>query len=124
MTASGLASTVRGRQSTRRNMRSAYEHPDVVRKYLDREVQLQRLFPLTTEEMLAESRMQISPFGVIPKRGQEGKWRLIVDLSSPSELSVNAGVTQDLCSISYTSVDVAASSSNPWARVLFWQRWT
>ena len=91
-------------QSTRRNMHTAYEHPDVVRKYLDREVQLQHLFPLTTGETLAESRMQ---FGVIPKRGQEGKWRLIVDLSSPPELSVNARVTQDLCSISYTSVDVA-----------------
>lgn len=52
-------------QSIKQNMRSAYEHPDVVEKYLDREVQLQRLFPLTAEEALAESRMQISPFGVI-----------------------------------------------------------
>ena len=48
-----------------------------------------------------------STFGVIPKHGQVGKWRLIVDLSSPVKHSVNAGVTQDLYSISYTSVDEA-----------------
>lgn len=88
-------------------MKSAYEHPEVVEKYLEREVKLQRMFPLTSEEVKAEPLIQISPFGVIPKRGQAGKWRLIVDRSSPSELSVNAGVTQDLCSISYTSVDEA-----------------
>ena len=61
-------------------MRSAYEHPEVVQKYIDREVQLQRLFPLTAEEARGEPRIQISPFGAIPKWGSEGKWRLIVDL--------------------------------------------
>ena len=88
-------------------MRSAYEHPEVVYEYLDREMQFQRMFPLTTEESTAEARIQVSPFGVIPKRGKEGKWRLIMDLSTPSGHSVNDGIAQDVCSISYTSVDVA-----------------
>ena len=94
-------------RKTKRNMRSAYEHPDVVQEYLDRETHLQRIFPLRSEEAQAVPRLQISAFGVIPKRGRVGKWRLIVDLSSPEGHSVNAGVTQDLCSISYTSVDEA-----------------
>ena len=36
--------------------------------------------------------LQISSFGVIPKRGQPGKWRLIVDLSSPEGSSINDGI--------------------------------
>ena len=46
----------------RRNLRSAYEHPDVVTAYLQREVELCRL-------SLLPPLMQISPFGVIPKKG-------------------------------------------------------
>ena len=44
--------------------------------------------------------IQISRFGVIPKPGQPGKWRLILDLSSPHSWSI-------LCSIRYTTVDNA-----------------
>ena len=94
-------------RSSNRNMKSAHEHPNAVQTYLDREASLRRIFPLTQEEARAEERIQISPFGVIPKRGKPGKWRLIIDLSSPAGLSVNDGVTQELCSISYTSVDEA-----------------
>ena len=79
-------------QPAKRNMRSAYEHPEVVQEYLDREMQFQRMFPLTTEESTAEPQIQVSPFGVIPKRGKEGKWRLIVDLSTPSGHSMNDGI--------------------------------
>ena len=93
--------------SGRRNLRSSYEHPEVVSRYLAREVEMDRMFPLSPEEVARLPELQISPFGVIPKRGQEGKWRLIVDLSSPSGGSVNGGISPDLCSIAYTSVDVA-----------------
>ena len=47
----------------------------------------------------------ISPFGVIPKRAKPGKWCLIVDLSSPSNASVNDGIDRDMCSVSYITVD-------------------
>ena len=33
-----------------------------------------------------------------------GKWRLIVDMSSPEEVSVNDGVKESLCSLSYMTI--------------------
>ena len=51
--------------------------------------------------------IQVSPLGVIPKKGLN-KWRLILDLSSPEGGSVNDGISPDLCSLSYISVDDAA----------------
>ena len=35
----------------------------------------------------------ISRFSVMPKSGQPGKWRLIVDLSATSLASINDGVS-------------------------------
>ena len=48
---------------------------------------------------------QTSPFGVIPKSGQPGRWRLIVDLSSPEGRSVNGGIEPELCSLHYLRLD-------------------
>ena len=48
--------------------------------------------------------VQVSPFGVIPK-SEQGKWRLILDLSSSQGQSVNDGISKELCSLSYISVD-------------------
>ena len=48
---------------------------------------------------------QVSPIGVIPKSNQRGKWRLIVDLSSPEGRSVNAGIEPELCSMHYLRLD-------------------
>ena len=48
--------------------------------------------------------VMISRFGVIPKSGQPGKWRLIVDLSAPALASDNDGIS----TLAYSSVaDVA-----------------
>lgn len=54
--------------------------------------------------------VHISRFGIIPKKSQPGKWRLIVDLSHPEGLSVNDGISSALCSLSYASdsIDKAA----------------
>ena len=46
----------------------------------------------------------VSPFGVIPN-SEPGKWRLIVDLSSPQGGSVNDGISREWCSLPYMSVD-------------------
>ena len=51
--------------------------------------------------------VHLSPFGVIPKK-EVGKWRLIVDLSHPSEASINDGIEKALSSIAYVSVDNVA----------------
>ena len=47
---------------------------------------------------------------VIPKPHQPGKWRMIVDSSYPKGSSVNDGTSQELCSLSYASVDDAVST--------------
>ena len=53
--------------------------------------------------------IHVSRFGAIPEKRQPGRWRLIVDLSSPSERSVNDYISPLLCSLSYVSVEDAAS---------------
>jgi hypothetical protein len=93
---------------SRRNLKSAYEHPEVVSAYLQREVDLGRMLPLQPSPDLVPPSIQISPFGVIPKRYKPDKWRLITDLSSPEGNSVNDAISRELCSVCYTSVDTAA----------------
>ena len=44
-------------------------------------------------------------FRVIPKKGQPGKWRLIVDLSSPGGYSVNDGINADEFAMHYIKLD-------------------
>ena len=86
------------------NMLSAMEKPEVVRDYLSKECAEGRvLVPLPPE---AFPGVQISRIGVIPKRST-GKWRLIVDLSAPEGASVNDNIDENLCSLSYISVEDA-----------------
>ena len=49
--------------------------------------------------------LHLNSFGVIPKKGQPGKWRLIVDLSSPHGYSVNDGINPEEFSLQYIKVD-------------------
>ena len=66
-------------------MISAIKNPQPVAEFLSTELKAGRIIgPL---EKTPD--MQISRFGVIPKQNQTGKWRLILDLSSPSTYSVN-----------------------------------
>ena len=92
-------------QTCNRNM--PCEVPEVVSEYLHQELLQQRLVKLTEEEAKLAG-IHCSPIGVIPKKNKPGKWRLIVDLSSPEGASINDGINNDRCSLSYTSVDVIA----------------
>ena len=86
------------------NMLSATEQAEVVQAYLDKEVALGRVVgPVSLQA--APANTQISPFGVIPKSSQPGKWRLILDLSSPEGCSVNSGIEPELCSLQYLRMD-------------------
>ena len=68
-------------KSANRNKPLAYEHPSVIDEYLANEVSLGRVAgPFTIAPLPL---LHVSSFGVIPKKGQPDKWRLIVDLSSP-----------------------------------------
>ena len=51
-------------------------------------------------------RLHCSPLGLVPK-SHTGKWRTIVDLSAPRGCSVNSGISESLCSLSYASLDNA-----------------
>ena len=48
-----------------------------------------------------------SPIGLVLKKGQCNQWRMIVDLSYPSDHSVNDGISRELSTLSYASVDDA-----------------
>lgn len=87
----------------KRNKKSAEEHPAIVSDYLANEVTQGRVAgPFMDPPM---PNLHVSSFGVIPKSGQPGKWRLIVDLSSPEGASVNDGISSDDYSLQYIGVD-------------------
>jgi len=90
-------------KSASSNMRSSLEHPSVIDSYLQSEVSARRVagpFPSPPVAPLHNSR-----FGVIPKNNQPGKWRLILDLSSPEGHSVNDGILKPAFTVQYVSVD-------------------
>lgn len=90
-------------KSSKKNKSSAYQHSEVVDAYLDKEVRLGRVAgPFDSPPV---SPLQISSFGVIPKKGQPGKWRLIFDLSSPFGHSVNDGIDPEEYSLQYIRID-------------------
>ena len=90
--------------SSTSNMASATEQAPVVQAYLEKELALGRIVgPVGVRDVPVGC--QVSPFGVIPKSSQPGKWRLIVDLSSPKGRSVNDGIEAELCSLTYLHMD-------------------
>ena len=91
-----------------RNLASAFEQPQVVQSYLDRELSLRKIF-FVPPQASSSQLIQISSFGIIPKKHKPNKWRLIVDLSSPRGRSVNDAIPKELCSIAYTSLDDATA---------------
>ena len=99
----GFNNSQAGLKKAGSNLLSAFRNQDVVSSYIKAEVSLGRLVGPLPQEVAAQ--VHISPIGVIPKGHTPGKWCLIVDLSSPPESSVNDGINQAWCSLSYISVD-------------------
>ena len=88
------------------NLPSVTNHPQAVQQYIANEVTLGRLVgPLVSSEAVA---VHCSPIGIIPKQHKPGKWRLIHDLSSPEGASINDGISPDLSSLTYVTVDQVA----------------
>ena len=94
-------------QSSRKNMKSALQHAEVIDDYLAKEAQERRVAGPFTRSVVPNA--HVSRFGAIPKAHQPNKWRLIVDLSHPKGASVNDGIPKHLCSMSYITVDDAIS---------------
>ena len=89
------------------NLPSVQHQPQLVEAQIRAEVEAGRLLgPLPPH--LAPL-VQTSPIGLIPKPHQPGKWRLIVDLSSPAGRSVNDAISTDHCHMHYASVREAAA---------------
>ena len=88
------------------NLVSAFQNPEVVTHYIAEEQALDRIIgPL---DPLLVQNVHSSPFEVIPKHYSPGKWRLILDLSSPHGFSVSDGINPEWCSLSHISVDDVA----------------
>ena len=88
-------------------MRAALDHAEVVDAYLAADLAAGRLAGPFDHPPIPS--LQVSPFGVIPKNHQPGKWRLILDLSSPAGHSVNDGIPKDPYSLKYVTVDLYSS---------------
>ena len=84
-------------------MASALLNPQVIDSYLQSEVQTGRVAGPFSQPPLPV--LHVSRFGVIPKRHQPGKWRLILDLSSPAGHNVNDGIAGEDYSLQYMKVD-------------------
>ena len=77
-----------------------------MQQYIANEITLARLVGLLASgEAVA---VHCSPIGIIPKQHKPGKWRLIHDLSSPEGVSINDGISPDLSSLTYVTVDHVA----------------
>ena len=82
-------------------------NPDIVSDYLAREVALHRMWKCPMG--VRPKGVHISPLGLIPKKNKPGKWRMIVDLSSSRGSSINDGISSDVASLQYTSIDDLAA---------------
>lgn len=93
-------------RSAKTNLQSALANPAVVEAYLEKELQNGTISgPWTKGEVPS---VILNRFGVIPKSGRPGKWRLIVDMSFPDGYSVNSGIDDNLSGMAYSSVVDAA----------------
>ena len=87
-------------------MRSVSKHRNVTEKYIGGECAAKRVLDQFHRSHFPH--VHVSPFGVIPK-SEPGKWRLILDLSSPEGGSINDGISKELRSLSYMSIDDVAA---------------
>ena len=101
----GFNNSINSLRSARKNLQGATFHPEVVDRYIQDEVALNRVYGPYPKTIC--SSVHISRFGVIPKSHQPNKWRLIIDLSHPQGHSVNDNIPKTLCSLSYITVDDA-----------------
>ena len=94
-------------KAAKKNIEGARQHPQVVDEYLSKELDLNRIAGPYHKFMLPS--IQISRFGVIPKRHQQNSWRLIVDLLHPKANSMNNGIPKVICGhgLSYITIEDA-----------------
>ena len=87
-----------------RNLKSSYEHPDIVTNKLKKERDLGRISGPFTSPPLDD--MVFSPLGLQPKK-IPGEFRVIQHLSYPKGESINDGIPKHLSTVKYSSVGQA-----------------
>ena len=88
------------------NHPSLLENLSVAKEMLHKELALGRIAgPFTS---IPFYNLVVSPLGLIPKT-QPGKFRIIHDLSFPKGDSVNSGIPQEFCSVTYEDYDYFVS---------------
>ena len=84
---------------------SALANTHVVRDYIQNELEARRLVGPLDRSLLPF--LQVSPIGLVPKSHQTDKWHMIVGLPSLQGHSVDNGISPELSSLSYATMDDA-----------------
>ena len=92
-------------QSRKGNLLASISNPNIISAHIASELAKGRLVGPVEEVLLPG--IQVSPIGLVPKGHMTGRWRVIVHLSAPRNFSVNDGISEELCSLSYASLDDA-----------------
>jgi len=110
-------------RSSKRNLISALEHPKVVTKYIEKELELVYITRVGLVTGQSSQGTQLSPLGVIPKKRKD-QWRLIMDLSAPQGHSINDSINKELCSCHYMSVNQVAYQIMRLGKGTLMAKWT
>ena len=86
---------------------SSVGNAGVVRMHTDTELAAGRLIGPISQEV--QMHVQTSPIGLVPKGHTRDRWQLIVDMFSPRSMSVNDGISRNLCSMKYALLDDAVN---------------
>ena len=100
----------RSLRAAKRNKPSAFQNPHIIDEYLANELARSRVAGPFVSIPLPN--LHFNSFGVIPKKGQPAKWRLIVALSSPQGYSVNDGIDPHEFSTHYIKLNRINSYSS------------
>ena len=92
-------------RSRNRNHPSSLANRAVVSRHISTELSAGRLIGPLLQTL--HDCVHTSPIGLVPKGHNTGNWGMIVDLSSPDPTSVNYGISKDLYSLCYPSIDDA-----------------
>jgi hypothetical protein len=86
------------------NLQSVRQHENIALEKLSKEISLNRIAgPFNVPPF---KNLQCSPIGLVPKKDGDD-FRLIHHLSHPEGSSINDLIPDELCSVSYTTVDEA-----------------
>ena len=86
-------------------MPSANLAPDILTEKITKEVLHHRVLGPFKQPPLPN--LQCSPLGLVPKKGNPGKYRMILNLSHPYGDSINSHIPQDQASVHYSSFNAA-----------------